>query len=804
MPNTQTTFGQFLLCVLLFLAAGFALASEPVNSDKPSAENALISTVDARFSVGQKIYNSQCADCHGGVGEGVAGAYDSELVGDLSVGELSRLISTTMPQGDPEACMAADATAVSEYIHYQFYSPAAQIRNRPPKIALARLTGEQLRQSLSDLYAHFAGIATDDREAGLRGIYFNALRWKDDEKKIERIDPYLNFNFGQGSPDPQIGAEEFYIHWNGGLQVEQSGRYEILVHSTCSFEMNLGRDDKIFIDNNVQSGDKTEFRRSVALTAGRVAPIKIELKKRKTTSDLPDTKFSMSWVTPNGTEQIIPARNLRSGWVEPSFSLQTILPPDDRSYGYDRGIAVNRQWDESTTVAAIEFASAVESELWPAYRHTHRKETTGDREKLRAFLTEMVGVAFHGQLDEASRTLYIDRNLATNDDDAEAIKTVLLMTLKSPRFLYPALAQTGSASEINASRLYLTMFDSLPSDSWVLKDIAKDKFVSEGQVRGLAGWMADDFRTHGKLQGMLRQWLNLDHITEITKDPQQFGSFDAALAADLRRSLLAFCEDTFWSESSDYRQLFQADWMLTNERIAEYYGDPMQLASHNLEPNELQMGKVPNVDALQKSVSDPEHRFGILTHPYLLSGLAYHSSTSPIHRGVFLIRSILGRTLRPPNEAFTPFSADLHPSLTTRERVALQTGSESCQVCHVRINGLGFVLENYDAVGRFRTIEHDQPIDTSGLYNPVEGDTFQFKDAKELATFLADSPDAQRAFVDRMFQHFVKQPIAAYGPQTQDKLYAFFVQHDFNMKKLLIEIAVVAAMNEPELIVSQE
>ncbi len=99
----------------------------------------------------------------------------------------------------------------------------------------------------------------------------------------------------------------------------------------------------------------------------------------------------------------------------------------------------------------------------------------------------------------------------------------------------------------------------------------------------------------------------------------------------------------------------------------------------------------------------------MITHPYLMSALAYHDSTSPIHRGVFLIRFVLGRTLRPPAEAFAPLSPDLHPDLTTRERVELQTSPESCQVvCHSKINGLGFTLENFDAVGRYRELEREK------------------------------------------------------------------------------------------------
>ena len=71
-------------------------------------------------------------------------------------------------------------------------------------------------------------------------------------------------------------------------------------------------------------------------------------------------------------------------------------------------------------------------------------------------------------------------------------------------------------------------------------------------------------------------------------------------------------------------------------------------------------------------------------------------------------------TMRPPPEAFTPLAEDLHPKLTTRERVALQTKPMACVSCHSIINPLGFTLENFDAVGRYRLKENDKQVDASG------------------------------------------------------------------------------------------
>ena len=97
------------------------------------------------FKLGAKVYADQCASCHGKKGQGVADAYEKPLVGDSSVGELTSYITKSMPEGEEDACVGDDASAVARFIHYSFYSEAARVRNRPPRIGLARLTGSQLR-----------------------------------------------------------------------------------------------------------------------------------------------------------------------------------------------------------------------------------------------------------------------------------------------------------------------------------------------------------------------------------------------------------------------------------------------------------------------------------------------------------------------------------------------------------------------------------------------------------------------------------------------------------------------------------
>ena len=159
----------------------------------------------------------------------------------------------------------------------------------------------------------------------------------------------------------------------------------------------------------------------------------------------------------------------------------------------------------------------------------------------------------------------------------------------------------------------------------------------------------------------------------MSKDQQLFPGFDRAVVSDSFTSLDLFLDDVVWSPAADFRQLLLADSLFANQRLASFYGIP-----------------APAGDGFQKVSCDPAKQAGILTHPYLMLGLAYHKSSSPIHRGVFLVRGVLGRALKPPPIAVAPEDEGANPNLTTRERVALQTKSEVCQNCHGLINPLGF------------------------------------------------------------------------------------------------------------------
>jgi hypothetical protein len=239
-----------------------------------------------------------------------------------------------------------------------------------------------------------------------------------------------------------------------------------------------------------------------------------------------------------------------------------------------------------------------------------------------------------------------------------------------------------------------------------------------------------------------------------------------------------FLDDVVWSASSDYRRLLLEDDLFVNNRLARFYGVNTNAT-----------------DDFVKVSLDPKQRSGVVTHPYLLAAFSYPKSTSPIHRGVFLTRNIVGRALKPPPMAVAFKDADFAPNLTMREKIAELTRPQACQGCHSVINPLGFSLEHYDAVGRFRTEEGNRPIDAASEYTTDDGEKVRLRGARDVAEFAAGSEHAHNAFIEQLFHQVVKQPMRAYGADVPDRLRQSFVASGFNIQQLLVDISTLSALH---------
>ncbi len=733
-------------------------------------------------AAGKQIYANICAACHGKKGEGTEN-YEKPLAGDLSVPQLAALIKKTMPEDDPGTLEEEEAEQVAKYIHGAFYSAIARERNQPLRIELARLTVRQYRLAVADLIGSFRQAEVWNDQHGLNAEYYEGRRVGDRRKRKEsRVDPQVDFQFDTKSPVEGIQTpHEFSIRWEGSVLAPETGEYRFVVRTEHAIRLWVNDNQTALIDAWVKSGNDTEYQADLFLVGGRVYPVKLEFTKAKQgVDDSKDRKgppiskpasISLLWKRPHGEVEPIPSRNLAPRNSAEVFVCDAAFPPDDRSYGWERGTAISAAWERATTEGAIQTARYVASQI---NRLTNTRERDKNREtRVKAFCRTFTERAFRRPLTDDQAAWLIDKQFAEAKTTENAIKRVVLLTLKSPRFLY---REVGGPDQFDvASRLAFGLWDSLP-DETLMNAAREGKLATKEQVAAQAERMLNDPRAKTKIREFLLTWLNANSESEIAKNAEKYPGFDQTLAADMRTSLELFLDEVVWSENSDYRELLLSNDVYLNDRLANFF-EVKTDAAKEFAPVKLNEGK----------------RAGILTHPYLMAKFAHETETSPIHRGVFVVRGLLGHALKPPPEAVTPLPADLHPDLTTRERVILQTNSATCMTCHGMINPLGFPFEKFDAVGKFREKDGDKPINDAGSYQTRQGQEKKFHGARELAEFLAQSEEAHEAFAEQFFHHLVQQSIGAYGPSVQKNLTKKFTADKFHIRKLAVNIMAESA-----------
>ena len=718
---------------------------------------------------GEQIYIQQCIRCHGDKGIGTA-EVGAPLTGDRSLKELTKYIDETMPEDAPEKCVGADAERVAAYIHEAFYSIVAQERNQPARVELSHLTVHQYENMAADLMESFQGEREQSEERGLKAEYYKEKNQRKESLVIERVDPQIDFQYGEGSPGEQIGKEEYATQWYGSLIPPETGVYEIIIETENGGRFYLNTLDKPFIDASVRSGDQKEYRATVRLLEGRSVRVKLDhFKSKEKTSSI-----RLKWKPPLRPVEVIPSRCLTPESSPRTLVINTHFPPDDRSRGYERGSDVSKEWYAATTQAALEIAGVVIEHL---DRLTDSKPDSGDRaQKIQEFCGKFAARALRRPLTDEDRQFYVTRHFTDQTDLEAATRRTVTVVLQSPRCLYREV-NIGEFDDFDvASWLSFSLWDSIPDQR--LRDAAQNGGLrTREQIAEWAERMLKSPKARSKTRDFVQHWLRLDHYPELTKDAEKFPQFTPEVVADLRTSLDLFVDDVIWKRSGDFRDLLSSDQLFLNGRLAAVYGVDLP------------------ADAPFQAVPSPtQSRAGVLSHPLVLACLAYDKNSSPIHRGVFVSRSLLGRQLKMPPIAVAPLAPDLHQDLTTRERVTLQTSPQVCQSCHTLINPLGYTLEQFDAIGRFRTEDNGRAVDASGSYIARTGDEVQFQGTLDLAHFLIESHECRDAFVERLFHHVAKQPVRAFGPDFLSQRSESFRNHDYSIPKLMVEMVTESAL----------
>ncbi len=309
------------------------------------------------------------------------------------------------------------------------------------------------------------------------------------------------------------------------------------------------------------------------------------------------------------------------------------------------------------------------------------------------------------------------------------VERALSSILVSPQFLFriefapdevkPDEVYTVSSFDL-ASRLSFFLWSSIPDEelfSLAERGVLHNESVLQEQVLR----MLKDPKSQSLVTNFAGQWLYLRNLESTTPDLRLFPNFDDNLRQAFRKETELFFESVL-REDRSVIDLIDADYTYLNERLARHYDIPHIYGSR----------------FRRVKLEDGHHRGGLLRQGSILTVTSYATRTSPVIRGHWVLENMLGTPPPPPPPDVPALEENtVSASLPIRERLLAHRENPACASCHDVMDPLGFALENFDAVGRWRTVEYGEPIDASGEF--FDGSPFENID--ELETILLQHQD---------------------------------------------------------------
>jgi mono/diheme cytochrome c family protein len=371
-------------------------------------------------------------------------------------------------------------------------------------------------------------------------------------------------------------------------------------------------------------------------------------------------------------------------------------------------------------------------------------------------------------------TLAVDRGRAHPD----AVRLLVKALLVSPQFIFITPEQDAGPEDVVplgshqlASRLSYLLWSTMPDaelSGLADRGALRDPKVLDAQVRRL---MADP-RSRALFDGFGTQWLGLDKLAGKTFDAARFPQMTPALRSAMVDEARLFFESVL-RENRSVATFIEGDYGFVNETLAPIYG--------------LQGVKGPEMRRV--TLRDP-HRGGVLSMPGILAATSFPTRTGPVNRGVWVLEQILGEHVPPP-PANVPALEDQDQKkvegLTLRQRTELHRTNPTCASCHRVLDPIGFGLENFDAIGRWREKdENGGAIDASG---ELPGGV-RFASPKELKAILAARrDDVARNLTSRLLAYALGRGLDGYDEIIVDRIVKRVAEDGYRMQTLVAAVA---------------
>lgn len=353
--------------------------------------------------------------------------------------------------------------------------------------------------------------------------------------------------------------------------------------------------------------------------------------------------------------------------------------------------------------------------------------------------------AFRRPLTSAEQTSYnnLFRLGASNDAGA---RLVIQAMLASPNFLYRSeigstFSGTGSLTQYETASLLAYTFTGSMPDATLFTEADNNRLNTPAQLRTQAERLLGTAKASTQFAYFGQQWLHVDDLAALQRDKTLYPQFTTAIGAAMKTELDSFLTEIFLKPGYKIADVFNPGFSFLNGPLASYYG----------------IAGVSG-DQFQKVATNAQ-RGGVLHLGAITATLATQKESHPIHRGLLVRRNLLCQEFAPPPPNVGEVEP-LDPNKPTRQRFAAHTSNTNCQSCHQYIDNIGFGFENYDAVGRFRTLEGNNiPVDASGSISGLavmtETDSYNFTDLRGLSSVLASSgAQAASKCVTQQYQRF--------------------------------------------------
>lgn len=362
------------------------------------------------------------------------------------------------------------------------------------------------------------------------------------------------------------------------------------------------------------------------------------------------------------------------------------------------------------------------------------------------------------------------------DDGAkfeEAVKVGLAAVLVSPHFLYrwevdPEREGTEARSLNSyelASRLSYFLWSSMPDDE-LFALAAEDRLVDPEVLQAQTRRMLADPKAEALVTNFTGQWLQTRNLASVEPDPAAFPEFDDALRNAMQRETDLFVQSIVDEDQSILR-LLDADYTFLNERLARHYG----------------IDQVKGDEFQRVSLDPASRRGGVLTQASVLTITSEPTRTSPVIRGKWVLEQILGTPPPPPPPDVEPLdeTKEAHESASLRERLEMHRDSPDCAGCHAKMDPIGFALENFDAIGRWRDMDGDFPIDPSGeLTGGIKIDG-----PADLKRVLVEKDDFARALAEKMLTYALGRGTEYYDKRAIDLILEHLQANDYRFSSLI-------------------